>query len=98
MKAIKDAEYIAFAHKLGGNIRFCRLRNFKPQKSLAFAIGVTHQNVQKYESGDIIPTAFRLKKIADFYGVKTDDLVSPTFIHEQTKANELLDRSIHGDS
>tara|TARA_R110002012_G_scaffold75536_2_gene190807 strand:- start:1114 stop:1410 length:297 start_codon:yes stop_codon:yes gene_type:complete len=98
MKAVKDAEYIAFSQMLGGNIRFCRLRNFKPQKSLAFAIGVTHQNVQKYEAGDIIPSSYRLKKIADFYGVRTDDLLSPTYIHEQTKANELLDRSIHVDS
>ena len=98
MKAVKDAEYIAFSQMLGGNIRFCRLRNFKPQKSLAFAIGVTHQNVQKYEAGDIIPSSYRLKKIADFYGVRTDDSLSPTYIHEQTKANELLDRSIHVDS
>jgi transcriptional regulator with XRE-family HTH domain len=95
MKLIKDAEYIAFSQILGGNIRFCRLRNFKPQKSLAYAIGVSHQNIQKYESGEVVPGAFRLKKIADFYGVMTDDLLNPTFIHEQTKANEPLDRSIH---
>ena len=62
-----------------------------PQKSLAFHIGVSHQNVQKYEAGDIIPSAYRLKQIADFYKVKTDDLVDPTFIHRSTKSNEVLE-------
>jgi transcriptional regulator with XRE-family HTH domain len=61
-----------------------------PQKSLAYHIGVSHQNVQKYEAGDIIPSAYRLKQIAEFYKVKTDDLVDPTFIHRSTKSNESL--------
>jgi|TARA_R110000796_G_scaffold61136_3_gene141566 transcriptional regulator with XRE-family HTH domain len=95
MKSIRDAEYMEFSHMLGGNIRFCRLRKFRPQKVLAHVIGVTHQNIQKYEAGAIMPTPFRLKKIAEYYNVKVDDLLSPTFIHEQTKANEPLDRSIH---
>ena len=48
MKSIRDAEYMEFSHMLGGNIRFCRLRKFRPQKVLAHVIGVTHQNIQKY--------------------------------------------------
>ena len=76
---------------LGSNMRFCRLKFGMPQKSLAYHIGVSHQNVQKYEAGDIIPSAYRLKQIADFYKVKTDDLIDPTFIHRSTKSNEVLD-------
>ena len=37
MKAIRDEAYMNFAHMLGGNIRFCRLKKFKPQnKKLDF--------------------------------------------------------------
>ena len=79
MKLIKDAEYIAFSQILGGNIRFCRLRNFKPQKSLAYAIGVSHQNIQNNHPKSIIfikkviiwhPTqvAEKLTDLAVYYG------------------------------
>ena len=91
MKVIRDQKFITFCEMLGSNMRFCRLQTGMPQKSLAYHLGVSHQNVQKYEAGDIIPSAYRLKHIADFYKVKTDDLVDPTFIHRSTKSNELLD-------
>ena len=85
MKAIRDAAYLDFANMLGGNIRFCRLRKFKPQKVCAHAIGVTFQQMQKYEAGNNMPTAYRLKMIADFYEVTPNDLTDPGFIHRQTK-------------
>ena len=66
MKPEHNEEYENFTQILGGNLKFIRLKNYKPQKSLAFALGVSHQNVQKYESGEIVPGAFRLKKIAEF--------------------------------
>jgi len=90
VKVIRDQKFISFCEMLGGNMRYCRLSFGMPQKSLAYAIGVSHQNVQKYEAGDIIPSAYRLKQIADFYKVKTDDLIDPTFIHRSTKSNEVL--------
>jgi transcriptional regulator with XRE-family HTH domain len=90
VKVIRDQKFISFCEMLGGNMRFCRLKFGFPQKSLAYHIGVSHQNIQKYEAGDIIPSAYRLKQIADFYKVKTDDLVDPTFIHRSTKSNETL--------
>ena len=74
MKVIRDEKFVTFCEMLGGNMRYCRLKNGMPQKSLAYHLGVSHQNVQKYEAGDIIPSAYRLKQIADFYKVKTDDL------------------------
>ena len=86
MKVIRDQKFITFCEMLGSNMRFCRLKFGQPQKVLAAHIGVSHQNVQKYEAGDIIPSAYRLKQIA----VKTDDLVDPTFIHRSTKSNEAL--------
>ena len=91
MKAIKDAEYLKFCSMLGSNIRYCRLKTGQPQKVLAAHIGVTFQNIQKYEVGSIIPSAFRLKVIADYYKVKTDDLLDPSFIHRSTVGNEVLD-------
>ena len=90
MKVIRDHQFISFCEMLGGNMRYCRLSFGMPQKSLAYAIGVSHQNVQKYEAGDIIPSAYRLKQIADFYRPQTDDLIDPTFIHRSTKSNEVL--------
>ena len=93
MKVVRDQKYLTFCRMLGSNIRFCRIKLEQPQKSLAYAIGVTHQNVQKYESGAIVPSAYRLKEIADYYSVKTDDLLDPSFIHRSTKANEVLDKA-----
>ena len=93
MKVIRDQKFITFCEMLGSNMRYCRLKFGMPQKSLAFHIGVSHQNVQKYEAGDIIPSAYRLKQIADFYKVKTDDLLDPSFIHRSTVANEVLDKA-----
>ena len=91
MKAVKDAEYLKFCSMLGSNIRYCRLKTGQPQKVLAAHIGVTFQNIQKYEVGKIIPSAFRLKVIADFFKVKADDLLDPSFIHRSTVGNEILD-------
>ena len=89
MKAIRDEAYMNFAHMLGGNIRFCRLRKFKPQKVCAHAIGVTFQQMQKYEAGNNMPTAYRLKMIADFYKVTPNDLLDPGFIHRSTKSKQV---------
>jgi len=91
MKVIKDQKYTSFCQMLGGNMRYCRLKLGMPQKSLAYFLDVSHQNVQKYEAGDIVPSAYRLKQIAKFYKVTMNDLVDPTFIHRSTKSNEVLD-------
>ena len=91
MKVTKDKNYLDFCSMLGGNIRYCRLKRGEPQKILAHHLGVTFQNVQKYEVGKIIPTAYRLKVIADYFKIKADDLLDPTFIHRSTAANEVLD-------
>ena len=91
----KTADVNRFAKMVGGNMRFLRLSHtpFKPQKVLAYHLGLTFQQVQKYESGKNIPCSYRLTQIADFYKVTPNDLVDPSFIHRSTKNNEILDRA-----
>ena len=98
----KSPESINFAATLGGNLKYLRLKRnpFMPQKVPAAAIGVTHQQINKYESGLNIPCSYRLVQLADFYKVTCNDLVNPSYIHQQTKGNEILDNQVevqHGN-
>ncbi len=92
----KTEDAARFAKMVGGNMRFLRLNHtpFRPQKVLAHHLGLTFQQVQKYESGKNIPCSYRLVQIADFYKVSPNDLVNPSYIHNQTKGNEVLDRAL----
>ena len=92
----KSVDAARFAKMIGGNMRFLRLNHtpFRPQKVLAHQLGISFQQVQKYESGKNIPCAYRLVQIADFYKVSPNDLVNPSYIHNQTKGNEVLDRAL----
>ena len=98
MKVTRDKDYIDFSSMLGANIRYCRLKKGEPQKILAHHLGVTFQNVQKYEVGKIIPSAYRLDLIAKYFKIKADDLLDPTFIHRSTKDNETLSKSVNFDA
>lgn len=90
----KSADTERFAKMIGGNLRFLRLNraSFMPQKVVADHLGVTHQQINKYESGINIPCSYRLTQLADFFKVKCDDLVNPSYIHDMTKSNEVLGR------
>ena len=92
----KTEDAAKFAKMVCGNMRFLRLNHtpFRPQKVLAHHLGLTFQQVQKYESGKNIPCSYRLVQIADFYKVSPNDLVNPSYIHNQTKGNEVLDRAL----
>jgi len=96
MAKYKTDDATKFAKMVGGNMRFLRLNHtpFRPQKVLAYHLGLTFQQVQKYESGKNIPCSYRLVQIADFYKVSPNDLVDPSFIHNKTKDNEVLDRAL----
>jgi len=96
MAKYKTDDAAKFAKMVGGNMRFLRLSHtpFKPQKVLAHHLGLTFQQVQKYESGKNIPCSYRLVQIADFYKVSVNDLVDPSFIHHKTKDNEVLDNAL----
>jgi transcriptional regulator with XRE-family HTH domain len=87
MSRRRSSDEYLFGVLLGGNLKFCRLSKakFMPQKCLAAALGVTHQQINKYEAGKNIPSAYRLKQMAAFYKVNVDELVNPGFIYNQTK-------------
>ena len=90
----KSEDSHRFAVMLGSNLKFLRLNRkiFMPQKVPAAHIGVTHQQMNKYETGKNMPCAYRLWQLADFYKVTCNDLVSSTYIYENTKHNEVLSR------
>ena len=88
------ADSISFIRMIGANLKFLRLNKptFMPQKVVAAAVGITHQQVNKYETGMNTPCAYRLKQLADFFGVTCNDLVDPSYIVKNTKNHEVLDR------
>ena len=88
------ADSIGFVRMIGANLKFLRLnrQTFMPQKVVAAALGITHQQVNKYETGLNTPCAYRLKQFADFFGVTCNDLVDPSYIVKNTKNHEVLDR------
>ena len=85
-----------FAQMLGCNIKYLRLRKkvFSPMKMISYHLGISHQQMAKYENGLNMPSAYRLTQIADYYKVSIDDIVNPNFIHYDTKNNEILDKAI----
>ena len=88
------ADSISFVRMIGANLKFLRLNRptFMPQKVVAAALGITHQQINKYETGLNTPCAYRLKQLADFFGVTCNDLVDPSYIVKNTKNHEVLDR------
>ena len=88
------ADSISFVRMIGANLKFLRLhrQTFMPQKVVAAALNITHQQINKYETGLNTPCAYRLKQLADFFGVTCNDLVDPSYIVKNTKNHEVLDR------
>ncbi len=64
-----------FDTKLGHAISIQRRIRGLSQKDLARRLGITHQQVQKYESGDNRMTAATLYKIAEMFEISVDKLV-----------------------
>jgi len=58
---------------VGRQVRQCRLRIGASQERLAAHLGVSFQQVQKYENGVNRISAGRLMQIADFLGVRVED-------------------------
>lgn len=42
---------------------------------LAQRIGTSHQNISRWESGNVLPNIDYCVKLADFYGITLDELV-----------------------
>lgn len=49
-------------------------RGLNPNE-LAAALGISHQNIYRWESGKILPGIDMCVKIADFYGISLDELI-----------------------
>lgn len=62
-------------NSIGNVIRHFREFKHLSQAKLAAQIGVSQRNVSYYESGDHIPPADVLKKLASIFGISVDELV-----------------------
>ena len=82
MAKYKSEDIVRFAGMVGANLKYLRLdrKVFMPQKVPAAHIGVTHQQINKYESGKNVPCAYRLVQLADFFKVTPNDLTNPDYI------------------
>ena len=86
MAKYKSEDIVRFAGMLGANLKYLRLdrKVFMPQKVPAAHIGVTHQQINKYESGKNVPCSYRLVQLADFYKVTPNDITNPDFINNKS--------------
>ncbi len=62
-------------NEIGSIIRYFRELKHLSQSKLAAQIGVSQRNVSYYESGEHIPPADVLKKLASIFGITVDELV-----------------------
>jgi transcriptional regulator with XRE-family HTH domain len=75
---------------VGQNIRICRLQKGLPQTALGERIGVTFQQVQKYEKGVNRVGASRLAQIAEFLGVSISTLFDGATAGAENPADQSL--------
>ena len=83
----RDKEEVKrFALMIGSNLRYLRLdrATFMPQKVPAAHLGVSFQQMEKYENGKNVPCSFRLVQLADFYKVTPNDITNPDFINAKS--------------
>lgn len=45
------------------------------QNELSRKIGTSHQNISRWERGEVLPNLDYCIKLADFYGISLDDLI-----------------------
>ncbi len=69
-----------FNKMIGANLRYCRVLRKLTMSDIAEVIGVTHQQIYKYENGLNALTIFRLKQFADFYKEQIQNLINPEYI------------------
>ena len=49
------------------------------QVELAKKVGTSHQNINRWERGEVLPNIDFCVKLADFYGISLDELVGRDF-------------------
>ena len=73
-------EEVAINTVVGQNLKYLRKVNDLNQTKVGNAIGVTFQQIQKYEKGMNGLSALRLKQLADKFKVSLDVLIDPNMI------------------
>ena len=73
-------EELAVNKVVGQNIKYLRKVHYLNQTKVGNAIGVTFQQIQKYEKGMNGLSALRLKQLANKFKVSLDVLVDPNMI------------------
>ena len=73
-------EELAVNTVIGQNLKYLRKINDLNQTKVGNAIGVTFQQIQKYEKGKNGVSSYRLKQLADKFKVSLDVLVDPKMI------------------
>ncbi|MDE6850613.1 MAG: helix-turn-helix domain-containing protein [Clostridia bacterium] len=61
--------------KYGESFKYHREQLGISQLELSKQIGTSHQNIGRWESGEVLPNIDFCVKLADFYGVTLDELV-----------------------
>lgn len=61
--------------KYGEFFKYQREQAGLSQLQLAQKIGTSHQNISRWENGDVLPSIDHCVKLADFYGITLDELV-----------------------
>jgi transcriptional regulator with XRE-family HTH domain len=83
---------------VGRNIRILRLAKGLSQTELADALGVTFQQVQKYEKGTNRVGSGRLLKISAILGVKITDFFEGTDRPHDTARRSIFDQLAQPES
>ena len=73
-------EELAVNKTVGQNLKYLRKVNELNQTKVGNAIGVTFQQIQKYEKGKNGVSSYRLKQLADKFKVSLDVLLDPNMI------------------
>ena len=73
-------EELAVNKVIGQNLKYLRKVNELNQTKVGNAIGVTFQQIQKYEKGKNGVSSYRLKQLADKFKVSLDVLLDPNMI------------------
>ena len=59
----------------GENFRYLREQLGLSQLELSKQIGTSHQNIGRWERGEVLPNIDFCVKLADFYGITLDELI-----------------------
>ena len=62
----------------GEALKYAREEKGLSQLELSEKTGISHQNISRWESGQVLPNIEFCVRLADFYGISLDDLIGRT--------------------